>query len=442
MNRKLLPLIGIAFVVAVIATGVFYGLIAGRLRNARRGPERPLVVAARSLDPGAVLSKADLKVSNWQGADAPKDSVTSVDQVEGWTVLQAISENEPLIRTRLASARSGGGAALAIPTGMRAVSIQTPDSPGVLRLLRAGHKVDVQVIRARGSTRSGETEIRTVLQGVEVLAVPDPTKEKGGPGGVLTVLARPSDAELLSLADASARVRVVLRNPLDQESAALAGGDLAGVFHLRRAPALPRESRVIPTAAVPAPKPVAQARPAAAATEPRVRFDVRIAGIAPAATRELAAGLAAPKRAGRWQVSVFRAGWDLDGAVERLRAAGKLEVLSSSSLVTALVTANELPVGMQAGPSGCGVRVQLAPTAAAGGRVRLRVEGGASESAEIEVADGQPLVVWGLAGEGCSSERLYAGRAVPDESRELVALVTPRLGRAAARTQAALLTRP
>lgn len=430
MNRKLLPLLGIAFVVAVIATGIFYGLIVGRLRNATSGgPQRPLVVAARSLEPGTVLTKADVKVSTWSGPEAPKDTVATPGQVEGWTVLQAIGENEPLIRTRLATNQSGTGAALAIPSGMRAVSIQTPDSPGVLRLLRPGNKVDVQVIRSKGGPRSGEADIRTVLQNVEVLAVPDPKEARqGNTGAVLTVLAKPAEAELLSLADASARVRVVLRNPLDREAAELRGGDLVSLFQNRRAPAVTRAAR-------------ATAQPVVATGEPRVRFEVRVLGAGLAAVEELKAASAGGRRQSGLQVAAFRAGWNLGQALERLQENRQVDLLSSSSLVTG----DKMPVGMQAGAAACGIRVQFVPSLGAGGRMRLRVEGGPRQAeAEVNAADGQGLLVTGLAGEDCSTERLYAGRKAPGEAREVVVLVTPRWARAGTlpRPTAVLLTKP
>ena len=34
MKNKLVPLLGIAFVVAVVATGIFYGLFVSKMRNA------------------------------------------------------------------------------------------------------------------------------------------------------------------------------------------------------------------------------------------------------------------------------------------------------------------------------------------------------------------------------------------------------------------------
>ncbi len=417
MNKKLLPLLGIAFVVAVIATGIFYGLIAGRLREATNaGPQRPLVVAARSLEPGTVLTKADLRVSKWVGEQAPKDAISQPEQVEGWTVLQAIGENEPVIRTRLATSQAGG-AALAIPSGMRAVSIQTPDSPGVLRLLRPGHRVDVQAVRTRGS-RSGEGEIRTILQDVEVLSVPEAKESRQAGGAVVTVLAKPSDAELLSLADATARVRVVLRNPIDRESQALRGGDLVSLFQNRPAPAAVRASSAK----------TAPALQPAAVMGPRVRFDLRVAGAGPAAIQELSRHALGPRGSRSLQVAALRANWDLEQSLQRLQAEKELEILSSSSLVTA----DNVPVAMQTGAAACGVRVELAPSIRGGRKLWLKIEGGAAGAeAELEATDGQGLLITGLAGSECSPERLYAGRAAPPGRREVVVLLTPRISHAA-----------
>ena len=59
--------------------------------------------------------------------------------------------------------------------------------------------------------------MRTALEGVEVLAVnnkPDPNSQ-GFSLPVVTLLVKPAAADVLALADAGARVRLTLRNPLD-----------------------------------------------------------------------------------------------------------------------------------------------------------------------------------------------------------------------------------
>jgi len=134
----------------------------------------------------------------------------------GSTVFDTIGEDEPVLATRLASAQSGGGSG--VPAGMRAVSVHVTDSSGVLALLRAGQKVDAQVVTGRG--KSSDTAVRTALQSLTVLAVSTQLEANGQSQQlpVVTLLAKPAEADVLALADSGANVRLTLRNPLDQET--------------------------------------------------------------------------------------------------------------------------------------------------------------------------------------------------------------------------------
>jgi Flp pilus assembly protein CpaB len=84
MKRRLVPLLGIAFV-------------------AEAQSRQTIVVAARKLERGTVLKPSDLKMSPWAGPEAPKGAFTGAGQVAGLTVLESIQEDEPVIPARLAS---------------------------------------------------------------------------------------------------------------------------------------------------------------------------------------------------------------------------------------------------------------------------------------------------------------------------------------------------
>ena len=60
-------------------------------------------------------------------------------------------------------------------------------------------------------------ELRTILEGVAVLSVnPQPEPSSQGQNlPAVTLLTNPADADVLALADSGARVRLALRNPLD-----------------------------------------------------------------------------------------------------------------------------------------------------------------------------------------------------------------------------------
>jgi pilus assembly protein CpaB len=179
------------------------------------GSGKTLVVAAKALKPGTVVALADLKTIPWPTDQLPKGAYETPDQIAGSTVFDAIDLDEPVLAARLASSQSGGGSG--VPTGMRAVSIHVTDSTGVLALLKSGQKVDVQVVVGRGTGKDATTEVRTALEGLSVLTV-TPQPEQSSQGQMLpvvTLLAKPGDADVLALADSGARVRMTLRNPLD-----------------------------------------------------------------------------------------------------------------------------------------------------------------------------------------------------------------------------------
>jgi Flp pilus assembly protein CpaB len=223
-KNDLVKFLGIGLVVAIIATGVFYGLIVNKLSSST-GSGKTLVVAARALKAGTVLKAVDLKTIPWPAEQLPKGTFAAIQDVSGSTVFDAISEDEPVLESQLSSIPSGSngagqhdaGPAAGVPAGMRAVSVHVTDSTGVMALLRAGHHVDVQVVARH---EPGPTEVRTALQNLEVFSV-NPQVEQSSQGQslpVVTLLAKPNEADVLAAADSGARVRLTLRNPLDTET--------------------------------------------------------------------------------------------------------------------------------------------------------------------------------------------------------------------------------
>jgi len=214
-KNNLLKLLGIALVVAIVSTGVFYGLFVNRLSSSP-GSGKTLVVAAKALKAGTQLKAEDLKTIPWPVEQLPSGFYGTVDQVTGVTVFDPIGEGEPVVASHLATVQSGGGAG--VPEGMRAVSVHVTDSTGVIGFLRAGQKVDVQVV-VRPKDFAG-AEVRTALEELTVLSV-QPQTELSSQGVILpvvTLLAKPADADVLAAADSGARVRLTLRNPLDDST--------------------------------------------------------------------------------------------------------------------------------------------------------------------------------------------------------------------------------
>jgi Flp pilus assembly protein CpaB len=201
---------GIALVIAIMATAVFNVLFVGKL-SSNSGSGKSLLVAARTLKAGTVLQATDLRAIAWPAAELPKGTFSDPAQLVGSAVFDSIAEGEPMLESRLVTAN--GSAVNGVPAGMRAVSVHVTDSTGVLALLHSGHHVDVQVVYRKGQ----DVSVRTALENLLVLSV-TPQAELSSQGAnlpVVTLLADPSDADLLAAADAGARVRLTLRNPGD-----------------------------------------------------------------------------------------------------------------------------------------------------------------------------------------------------------------------------------
>ncbi len=211
-KKNLVTLLAIAFMVALVATGMFYGLFVTKLMS--NGSGKTVVVAAKPLEAGAVLTADDVKSVAWPAEELPQGSFEHPEQVTGKTLFGSLSPAEPVLAARLAS-EEGGGQSAGVPAGMRAISVHVSDSSGVMSLLHAGHKVDVQVVIPK--TNDASAQLKTAMEGLEVLAVSNKAEasSQGFSLPVVTLLAKPSDADILALADSGARVRLTLRNPLD-----------------------------------------------------------------------------------------------------------------------------------------------------------------------------------------------------------------------------------
>jgi Flp pilus assembly protein CpaB len=207
-------LLGVALVVAIMCTGLFYMFFAMKA-NSQTGTT--MVVAAKILKAGTVLVPADVKTIPWPVPQLPLGAHRDAKEVIGNTVFDSMAQDEPVLTARLSSEQSGGGAG--VPVGLRAVSIHLTDSTGVLALLRSGQKVDVQVVVGRG-LKPDDTEVRTALENLTVLSVtPQPEQSSQGHNlPVVTLLAKPADVDVLAAADSGGRVRLSLRNPLDENT--------------------------------------------------------------------------------------------------------------------------------------------------------------------------------------------------------------------------------
>lgn len=228
-NRRTIFVLTVALVTATIAS-------AGVYRAVGRIPVREVevahhfvVLAARSLPLGTRLERADVKLVAWPSSSPLPGAFTRVEEVAGRGLVAAVSENEPILESRLAPAAAGAGLSPAIPPGLRAISIKVNEVIGVAGFAVPGARVDV-VATVR---HPNDAVARILVSNVQVLTAgtrydqQQPRDAKPVPSTVVTLMVTPEQAERIALASAEGQLTLMLRNPLDTGEATTSGARLA-----------------------------------------------------------------------------------------------------------------------------------------------------------------------------------------------------------------------
>jgi len=254
MNQRLFSVLIFAFVVSAGASLLLYRLIASRVTANAKQPTAQVIVAARTLGLGTLLRDSDLKMGDWSGA-LPQGALLRKEDVVGRGVMAAIYDGEPIVENRLAPKGAGAGLAATIPAGMRAVAVKVNDVVGVAGFVVPGMRVDVLISgNPPGGAASAGMVSRTLLQNIEVLSAGQNFQKdaEGKPVQVQVVnlLVTPEQAEVLNLASNETKIQLVLRNPLDTQTAKTPGIAMGTLFGAAvKPPEAPKAPRRIATRA-------------------------------------------------------------------------------------------------------------------------------------------------------------------------------------------------
>ncbi len=234
MNRRLLNILLIAFVIAAGCTYVVFRLIGSRISGPRLTPTR-VMAAAADIKLGSVLRNTDLTTIDVIGTP-PKGAILKPEDAVGRGVMSNLYMGEPILESRLAPVGSGGGLAATIPPGMRAAAVKVNEVVGVAGFVTPGMHVDVLISGTPpGASNAAEgSRVKTLLQNIEVLSAGTDIQRdaEGKPQQVQVVnlLVTPDQAEALSLASNETHIQLVLRNPLDNQVAQPNGTGIAELF--------------------------------------------------------------------------------------------------------------------------------------------------------------------------------------------------------------------
>jgi pilus assembly protein CpaB len=172
MNRRLLTILLVAFVIASVCTFLVYRILGHMVVASKPVPTTRVVAAATDIKLGTVLTSSDLTTIEIAGS-MPKGALLKPEQALNRGVIADIYQGEPILESRLAPAGSGGGLAATIPQGMRAAAVRVDEVVGVAGFVTPGMRVDVLVSGTPpGATAAQSTVTRTVLQNIAVLSAP------------------------------------------------------------------------------------------------------------------------------------------------------------------------------------------------------------------------------------------------------------------------------
>ena len=225
MARRNRALILLVFALASGALAAFLALRYMRQQTAplakSEAPRQQMVVAARALPVGAVVTAEDIKTISWTGGQLPPGYIGSPDQVVGRGLVTSLEPNEPILAGKLAAEGAGGGLQVLIDEGMRAISIGVDQVVGVSGFVLPNSRVDVLLTMA-APTGAKEQTTKIIMQDVKTLAAGTTIQQdkEGKPLAVpvITLLVSPEQAETLALASQQGRIQLALRNALDTAS--------------------------------------------------------------------------------------------------------------------------------------------------------------------------------------------------------------------------------
>ena len=225
----------------------------------------PVVVAARNIARGSMVTAKDVEVRPWPKEMLPEGIVTSIEGAVDRAAMVPILAREPILELKLAAKDSGRGLAALVAKGMRAYTIQSARAPAnVAGFILPGNKVDV-ILNLRGGgdkDESGGGSSTTLLQAVEILAVdqnldaPAENKVSLKDHSSVTLHVSPDQAALLDLGQNLGQLSLALRNAEDKDEARPRVATLADIrFRQEKPLELPKEApkaepvEVIPAAA-------------------------------------------------------------------------------------------------------------------------------------------------------------------------------------------------
>jgi len=197
-----------------------YWLVSRSHMSADAAPIGSIVVAAKPLAFGAVVTADNVSEIPWAATALPEGAFATKDDLlkDGRrVVLSPLAPNEPVLRSKTTGPGERGSLSSLLQEGKRAVTVRVDDVRGVAGFILPGDFVDVVLI-AEDSAARRENYSEILLQNLKVLAVDQLASERQEQPTVpkaVTLEVTPEQAQKILLATNIGRLSLTLRRLTD-----------------------------------------------------------------------------------------------------------------------------------------------------------------------------------------------------------------------------------
>lgn len=216
----------IALIAALIAgVGIYFFL--KEVSKPQEIPHTPVVVAAVDIPENTKITAEMVELRPVVDEALANDHLLDVDSVIGLVTSSEIYAGEQVVSDRLVRMGELDDASdtlsYIVESGMRAMTISVNATTGMENLIKPGNRVDLIVYYTYEDEDEENKKIpasMTLVQNKKVLAVGSELSKNGASEySTITLEMTPEETVLVSYAESSGSIRVVLRSPLDKEEA-------------------------------------------------------------------------------------------------------------------------------------------------------------------------------------------------------------------------------
>ena len=219
--QRLQPML--ILILALVCGGIAAYMASGWLKNhslqAQKGVPKtettPVVVAAKEIVGGSVLSKDLVKVVEWPKENLVAGAIVDPGKLDGRVIRQPLVAGEVILEGKLAPVGTLGGMAGIIENNRRAVTVKVDEASGVAGFVMPGNRVDV-LLTLNKSEFTDDPITKMVLQNLLVLGIGQDlelqkTGEKPKVVPTVTMEVTPEEGERLALASKEGHITLALR---------------------------------------------------------------------------------------------------------------------------------------------------------------------------------------------------------------------------------------